>query len=247
MEFSPTNPIVRLCLQAMAQEAAADLASAATIFTQAWNDASDDFEKFLSAFFLARHQVSLDDCLRWYDKALEHAQRVDDVAARSAVVSVHLYIARCYEEMGDRESAQHHRELAERSRERIGETGPFFHGTKADLRIGDLLVAGKRSNYQTELVMNHIYFTALPNGAGLAAALAAGEGQQRVYLVEPSGAYEDDPNVTDKKFPGNLTRSYRTEAPLKIVGELHDWSRQSEESIQQWRERLAQNKGEIIN
>ena len=81
--------------------------------------------------------------------------------------------------------------------------GPFFHGTKADLRVGDLLTAGFRSNYRPEVVMNHIYFTALPDGAGLAAELAAGEGAPRVYAVEPTGAFENDPNVTDKKFPGN--------------------------------------------
>ena len=81
--------------------------------------------------------------------------------------------------------------------------GPFFHGTKADLQVGDLLTAGFRSNYRPEVVMNHVYFTATPDGAGLAAELAAGEGAPRVYVVEPTGAFEDDPNVTDKKFPGN--------------------------------------------
>ena len=95
--------------------------------------------------------------------------------------------------------------------------------------------------------MNHIYFTALANNAGLAAALANGEGRERVYIVEPSGVFENDPNVTDKKFPGNPTRSYRTEAPLKIVGEVADWDRQTPEEIQKWREKLANNKGEIIN
>ena len=80
--------------------------------------------------------------------------------------------------------------------------GPFFHGTKADLRVGDLLTAGFRSNYRPEIVMNHIYFTALRDGAGLAAELAPGEADPRVYLVEPTGAFENDPNVTDKKFPG---------------------------------------------
>ena len=91
--------------------------------------------------------------------------------------------------------------------------GPFFHGTKADLQPGDLLTAGFRSNYRPEVVMNHIYFTALHDGAGLAAELAAGNGEPRVYEVEPTGAFEDDPNVTDKKFPGNPTRSYRSTSP----------------------------------
>ncbi|MBF9220885.1 NAD(+)--rifampin ADP-ribosyltransferase [Hymenobacter ruricola] len=121
----------------------------------------------------------------------------------------------------------------------ILDAGPFYHGTKADLQIGDLLTAGHRSNYRPEIVMNHIYFTALVNGAGLAAALAAGEGRERVYLVEPTGSFENDPNVTDKKFPGNPTRSYRSQAPVKIVGEVTDWVRLTPEELKMWRERLA--------
>lgn len=95
--------------------------------------------------------------------------------------------------------------------------------------------------------MNHIYFTALPNGAGLAAALASGDSRERVYIVEPTGAFENDPNVTDKKFPGNPTRSYRSQAPLKIVGEITDWVKQTPEQIKEWREKIANIKGEIIN
>ena len=95
--------------------------------------------------------------------------------------------------------------------------GPFYHGTKAQLRPGDLFTAGFRSNYRPEVVMNHIYFTALRDGAGLAAELAAGDGVPRVYVVEPTGEFENDPNVTDKKFPGNPTRSYRSTEPLRVV------------------------------
>ena len=95
--------------------------------------------------------------------------------------------------------------------------------------------------------MNHIYFTAVISGAGLAAGLAKGDGSERVYIVEPTGDFENDPNVTDKKFPGNLTRSYRSQAPLKIVGEATEWLRQTPEDLRQWREKLANNKGEIIN
>jgi rifampin ADP-ribosylating transferase len=129
--------------------------------------------------------------------------------------------------------------------------GPFFHGTKADLRVGDLLTAGFRSNYRPEVVMNHIYFTALVDGAGLAAELAAGEGAPRVYEVEPTGEFENDPNVTDKKFPGNPTRSYRSAEPVRIVGEVTDWPRLAPEALQAWRDRLAvilaDERGEIIN
>ena len=129
--------------------------------------------------------------------------------------------------------------------------GPFFHGTKADLRPGDLLTAGYRSNYRPEVVMNHIYFTALHDGAGLAAELAAGDGVPRVYQVEPTGEFENDPNVTDKKFPGNPTRSYRSTSPLRVVDEVLDWTRLTAEALQSWRQRLAElradERGEIIN
>ncbi|MFE6667474.1 NAD(+)--rifampin ADP-ribosyltransferase [Streptomyces sp. NPDC057697] len=129
--------------------------------------------------------------------------------------------------------------------------GPFFHGTKAELQVGDHLTAGFRSNYRPDIVMNHIYFTALRDGAGLAAELAAGDGTPRVYAVEPTGEFENDPNVTDKKFPGNPTRSYRSREPLRIVREVTDWTRQTPEALQMWRDRLAatlqDERAEIIN
>ena len=133
----------------------------------------------------------------------------------------------------------------------VRDEGPFFHGTKADLRVGEFLTAGFRSNYRPEVVMNHIYFTALVEGAGLAAELAAGEGAPRVYAVEPTGPFENDPNVTDKKFPGNPTRSYRSQHPLRVVGEVEDWTRLTPEALQVGRDRLAairaDERGEIIN
>lgn len=129
--------------------------------------------------------------------------------------------------------------------------GPFFHGTKADVRHGDLLKAGFRSNYRPEVVMNHIYFTAVPDGAGLAAELAEGDGAPRVYAVEPTGAFEDDPNVTDKRFPGNPTRSYRSTAALRVIGEVTDWTRQTPDALRAWKERItalsADARGQIIN
>ncbi|OBJ67876.1 NAD(+)--rifampin ADP-ribosyltransferase [Mycobacterium sp. 1274756.6] len=129
--------------------------------------------------------------------------------------------------------------------------GPFYHGTKAELAVGELLTAGFRSNYRPEITMNHIYFTAVRDGAGLAAELAAGPGTPRVYLVEPTGAFENDPNVTDKKFPGNPTRSYRSTEPLRVLAEVHDWPRLSPAALQDWRDRLAalraEERDEIIN
>ena len=100
-------------------------------------------------------------------------------------------------------------------------------------------------------MMNHIYFTAILDGAGLAAELAPGDASPRVYLVEPTGEFENDPNVTDKKFPGNPTRSYRTSSPLRIVDEVTDWTRLTPEALREWRQRLAaidaEGRGEIIN
>ena len=127
------------------------------------------------------------------------------------------------------------------------DTGPYFHGTRADLQVGDLLTAGFRSNYDGGVVMNHIYYTAWPTGAGLAAEMAKGDGRRRVYIVEPTGAFEDDPNVTDKKFPGNPTCSYRSREPLRIVGELETWELFDAEYIGQLRERVRVGMGEIIN
>jgi len=108
--------------------------------------------------------------------------------------------------------------------------GPFFHGTKADLEIGDLLVAKYVSNYQDKK-SNHIYFTATLDAAKWGAELATSGIEERIYIVEPLGEYENDPNVTDKRFPGNPTRSYRSKSPLKIIAELGSWERHSDVEI----------------
>jgi hypothetical protein len=108
--------------------------------------------------------------------------------------------------------------------------GPFFHGTKAELQIGDLLQPQHLSNYQDQK-SNHIYFTATLEAAKWGAELAKSEAKERIYIVEPLGEFENDPNVTDKRFPGNPTRSYRSKSPLKIIAELGSWERHSEEQI----------------
>ncbi|KAA8745614.1 MULTISPECIES: NAD(+)--rifampin ADP-ribosyltransferase [Paenibacillus] len=112
----------------------------------------------------------------------------------------------------------------------IIDQGPFFHGTKAELQIGDLLEPQFLSNYQ-EKNSNHIYFTATLNAAKWGAELARSNAKERIYIVEPLGDFESDPNVTDKRFPGNPTRSYRSKSPLKIVAELASWERHTEEEI----------------
>ncbi|MBR0663987.1 NAD(+)--rifampin ADP-ribosyltransferase [Roseomonas hellenica] len=119
----------------------------------------------------------------------------------------------------------------------------FYHGTKANLKIGDLLVPGYSSNFvQREL--KHIYFSASLEAATWGAELARGEGRGRIYIVEPTGRFEDDPNLTDKKFPGNVTASYRSLAPLRITGEIEDWEGHTSEELQAMKEGLARLKAD---
>jgi rifampin ADP-ribosylating transferase len=247
MEFDPNNEVIKLCVQGMEREEKGKPEEAGSLFLQAWNHATNDFEKFTAAHFVARHQKNVALRLQWLETALQFALKINNDAVKGALPSLYLNISKCYEDLGDLDNAKKNRESGIAFTDKLSDKGPFYHGTKADLQIGDLLTAGALSNYNPRLTMNHIYFTALVNGAGLAAALAKGDGRERVYIVEPTGRFENDPNVTDKKFPGNPTRSYRSEAPLKIVGEVTDWVRQTPEQIQQWREKLANNKGEIIN
>ena len=104
----------------------------------------------------------------------------------------------------------------------VYEAGVYLHGTKADLAVGAMLVSGRESNFEEGRVMNYVYFTATLDAATWGAELASGEGRGRIYVVEPMGEFEDDPNVTDKKFPGNPTQSFRSREPLRVVGELVD-------------------------
>ena len=247
MEFNPNNTIIQMCIQGTILEEKGHAEEASKLFLKAWNEASNDFEKFTAAYFVARHQKNNPDKLKWLETALHFALKINGDAVKSAFPNLYLNIAKCYEDAGDPDNAKKNHELAKSFSGKLFDKGPFYHGTKADLQVGDLLTAGSRSNYKAELIMNHIYFTALVNGAGLAAALAKGDARERVYIVEPTGNYENDPNVTDKKFPGNPTRSYRSEASLKIIGEVSDWVRISPEELKKWQEKLANNKGEIIN
>jgi rifampin ADP-ribosylating transferase len=119
----------------------------------------------------------------------------------------------------------------------------FYHGTKADLRVDDLIRPGFGSNF-VERELRHIYFSATLNAATWGAELAKGEGRGRIYIVEPTGEFEDDPNLTDKKFPGNVTASYRSLDPLRVTGEVVDWIGHSPEELQAMRDGLARRKQE---
>jgi len=118
------------------------------------------------------------------------------------------------------------------------EAGVLLHGTKARLVVGEYLVSGHLSNFEAGRVMNHVYVTETLDAATWGAELAVGEGPGRIYIVEPTGVIEDDPNVTDKKFPGNPTRSYRTREPVRIVGELTAWTGHTSEQVQAMKGRV---------
>lgn len=115
---------------------------------------------------------------------------------------------------------------------------PFYHGTKADLKPGDLIGPGFSSNYGQRKKASYVYLTATLDAAVWGAELAVGEGRGRIYVVEPTGPIEDDPNLTDKKFPGNPTKSYRTREPLRVTGEVTDWQGHPPEQLRAMREHL---------
>lgn len=122
----------------------------------------------------------------------------------------------------------------------------YFHGTKADLKVGDLIKPGIASNYGKGQKAKFIYLTATLDAAIWGAELALGQGRERIYLVEPTGAIEDDPNLTDKKFPGNPTMSYRSKHPFKVVGEVANWESHPAEQVKAMKDGLAKLKEQGI-
>lgn len=120
----------------------------------------------------------------------------------------------------------------------------FLHGTRAALRPGDLIVTGHPSNFRTEQPLSWVYFTATLDTAIWGAELAVGNAQGRIYLIEPTGPFEDDPNVTDKRFPGNPTLSYRSQQPLRVLAEVVDWQGHPPETLQERRNALARLRDE---
>lgn len=124
--------------------------------------------------------------------------------------------------------------------------GPFYHGTKADLKVGDLIERGFSSNYGTRRQANFVYLTATLEAATWGAELAVGEGRGRIYIVEPIGPIEDDPNLTNKRFPGNPTKSYRSREPLRIVGEVVEWTGHPPERLREMLDHLEKLKEQGI-
>ena len=124
--------------------------------------------------------------------------------------------------------------------------GPFFHGTRAELRTGDLIEAGRDSNFGERRTANFVYLTGTLDAAVWGAELAVGDAPGRIYVVEATGPFEDDPNLTDQRFPGNVTRSYRTRDPLRVVAEVVDWAGHPPDVLQHMRDRLEELKREGV-
>lgn len=125
-------------------------------------------------------------------------------------------------------------------------TRVFYHGTRSNLKCGDLIGPGYASNYGQRRKANHVYFSATLEAAIWGAELAQGEGRERIYIVEPTGPFVDDPNLTDKKFPGNPTLSYRSRLPVRVTGEIVEWRGHSPEQLKAMRDRLEQLKQQGI-
>ena len=141
----------------------------------------------------------------------------------------------------------------EHSKDKLNEQGatPFaqtyFHGTRSDLKVGDLIEVGFNSNYGQRKNAKYIFLTATLDAAIWGAELAFGEGRERIYLVEPTGPIEDDPDLTDKKFPGNPTKSYRSTHPFKVVGEVTHWQGHQIEQVEVMKEHLKKLKEQGID
>ena len=165
MEFNPNNNVIKLCIEAMGMEEKGQPEEASKLFLLAWNEASNDFEKFIAAYYVARHQQNVPDELKWLQTTLQLALKINDDSVTSAFPSLYSNIAKCYEDLNDHDNAKKNHELAISSRNKPSDNGPFYHGTKADLQVGDLLTPGSRSNYKTEIIMNHIYFTQRRQGS----------------------------------------------------------------------------------
>ena len=120
----------------------------------------------------------------------------------------------------------------------VDATPPFYHGTRADLAVGDLIGPGYSSNYGKRAEASWVYFSGTLEAAIWGAELAQGDGRERIYIVEPTAVFVDDPNLTDRKFPGNPTQSYRSRAPLRITGEITEWQGHSPERLQEMRDHV---------
>src|ERR1700741_4363843 len=135
MEFNPNNPIIKLCIQGMDMEGKNKPEEASRLFLQAWNEATNDFEKFTAAHYVARHQKTVSDKLNWLETVLQFALKINNDAVKSAFPSLYVNIAKCYEDLNDPDNAKKNHELATSFKDNVSDKGPFYHGTKADLQV----------------------------------------------------------------------------------------------------------------
>ena len=177
MRFNPTSPFIQQLMQAIIQTEQGNLAQAEAILDRMYRQTDDDYEKFLLAYQFSKVTTDIFERVKWLSVSLESAQKIDDEEVKSAYVTLFRDLSAAYKVLGNHDYEKKYLELAEAEPKTPTYQGPFYHGTKADLEVGDLLVPGGLSNYQDDLVMNHIYFTANLNGAGLAATLVKGTGK----------------------------------------------------------------------
>src|SRR5436190_2117842 len=135
MEFNPNNPVIKLCVQGMDMELKGKPEEASQLFLQAWNEATNDFEKFTAAYYVARHQKNVPAKLKWLETSLQFALKINNVSVSGAFPALYLNIAKCYEELGESEKARKNYELAKSFSEKPSDNGPFYHGTRADLKV----------------------------------------------------------------------------------------------------------------
>src|SRR5437868_13925798 len=148
MEFNPNNNVIKLCLQGMGMEDKGKPDEARKLFLQAWDESTNDFEKCTAAYYVARHQNDVRDKLKWLETSLEHALRIDDESVKAAFRSLYSNIAKCYEDLNDPGGAKKNYELSNSFNDNPSDNGPFYHGTRADLNVGDMLTPGGNANYQ---------------------------------------------------------------------------------------------------
>jgi tetratricopeptide (TPR) repeat protein len=153
MEFNPNNNVIKLCIQAMDLEEKGKPGEASRLFLQAWNEATNDFEKYIAAYYVARHQKNVSDKLKWLETTLQLAIKINNPSVNGALTGLYSNIAKCYEDLSDPANAKKNYELATSFTGKLSDNGPFYHGTKADLQVGDLLAAGSISNYKSDLLM----------------------------------------------------------------------------------------------
>ena len=153
MDFNPNNTVIRLFVQGIDMEEKSKPNEAGNLFLQAWAEAITDFERYIAAFYVARHQKSASEKLAWFEKALQFALKTDSDNVKSAFPSLYSNIAKCYEDLKDTANAEKNYQLATASVEKMADKGPLYHGTRADLPIGDLLTAGNRSNDNAGIIL----------------------------------------------------------------------------------------------